>query len=164
MAKQKKDRHLGQTPATAWLRARGIDFTEHGYVYVDRGGTAESSRQLGIAEHEVVKTLVMQDESGRPLIILMHGDREVSTRNLARAIGVKSVEVCRPDVAEKHSGYLVGGTSPFATRKSMPVFVEASILELARIFINGGRRGHLVALDPAVLTDALGAAPVHCAA
>ncbi|HXC50311.1 MAG TPA: aminoacyl-tRNA deacylase [Candidatus Limnocylindrales bacterium] len=164
MAKQKKDRHLGQTPATTWLRARSVEFTEHGYDYVDRGGTAESSRQLAVPEHEVVKTLVMQDETGSPLVVLMHGDREVSTKNLARAIGVKSVEVCRPDVAERHSGYLVGGTSPFATRRTMPVFVESSILELPRIFINGGRRGHLVSLDPSVLTAVLGATPVRCAA
>lgn len=159
----KKTRHLTETPATAWLKSRGIAFSEHGYDYVDRGGTAESSRQLGVAEHEVVKTLVMEDETREPLVVLMHGDREVSTKNLARAIGVKSVEPCDPQVAERHSGYQVGGTSPFATRKSMRVFVEASVLDLPRIYINGGRRGHLVSLAPSVLVDELGAAPVRCA-
>jgi Cys-tRNA(Pro) deacylase len=159
----RKQRHLGETPATAWLRGRGVDFTEHGYDYVDRGGTAESSRQLGVPEHEVIKTLIMEDDSREPLIVLMHGDRQVSTKNLARAAGVKSVEPCKPDVAQRHSGYLVGGTSPFATRKAMRVYVEASVLELARIFVNGGGRGHLVALSPAVLTEELGAVPVHCA-
>lgn len=159
----KKQKHLGETPATAWLRARGVDFTEHGYDYVDRGGTAESSRQLGVPEHEVIKTLVMEDDTREPLVVLMHGDRQVSTKNLARAAGVKSVEPCKPDVAQRHSGYLVGGTSPFATRKAMRVYVEASVLELPRIFVNGGRRGHLVSLAPAVLTDLLGATAVHCA-
>ncbi len=159
----KKQRHLGETPALAWLRARGVVFGEHAYDYVDRGGTAESSRQLGVPEHEVVKTLVMEDDERRPLIVLMHGDRQVSTRNLARQAGVKSVEPCRPDVAQRHSGYLVGGTSPFATRRSMPVYLEASVLELPRIFVNGGRRGHLVSIAPSVLTEVLGATPLHCA-
>lgn len=159
----KKPKHLGETPALAWLRGHGIAFSEHGYEYVDRGGTAESSRQLGVPEHEVVKTLVMEDEGRQPLIVLMHGDRQVSTKNLAREIGAKSVEPCRPEVAQRHSGYLVGGTSPFGTRKPMPVYVEASVLALARIYINGGRRGHLVSLAPSVLTDVLGATPVHCA-
>ncbi len=116
-----------------------------------------------MTEHEVVKTLVMQDERARPLIVLMHGDRQVSTKNLARAIGAKSVEPCDPAVAQRHSGYQVGGTSPFATRKAMPVYVEASVLDLPRILINGGRRGYLVGIAPAVLTDALGAVPVQCA-
>jgi Cys-tRNA(Pro) deacylase len=158
----KKDR-LGETPATTWLRSRGIAFDEHGYDYAPRGGTAESSRQIGVSEHEVIKTLVMQDESAEPLVVLMHGDRQVSTKNLARAIGAKSVTPCRPDVAQRHSGYLVGGTSPFGTRKPMRVFVESSVLALPRIYINGGRRGHLVSLDPAVLRDQLGATPVDCA-
>ena len=158
----KKDKHVSETPATAWLRARGVAFTEHPYDYVEHGGTAESARQLGVDEHAVVKTLVMQDDKGEPLIVLMHGDRQVSTKNLARAIGAKSVEPCKPEVAQRASGYLIGGTSPFGTRKSMPVYVEASVLALPRIFINGGRRGYLVGIDAAVLTDALGARPVQC--
>jgi Cys-tRNA(Pro) deacylase len=163
VAKAGKLKSLGETPAIAWLRRHGVEFSEHGYDYVDRGGTAESSRQLGVTEHEVVKTLVMQDEARDPLIVLMHGDRQVSTKNLARAAGVKSIEPCRPDVAQRHSGYLVGGTSPFATRKAMRVFVERSVLDLPRIFLNGGRRGHLVAISPKVLTELLDAVPVDCA-
>ena len=159
----KKDRHVSQTPATQWLRERGIDFTEHPYDYVEHGGTAESARQLGVDEHAVIKTLVMQDDVAQPLIVLMHGDRQVSTRNLARAIGARSVEPCRPEVAQRHSGYLVGGTSPFGTRKPMPVYVEAGVLELPRILINGGRRGFLVGIDPALLVSALQARPVRCA-
>jgi Cys-tRNA(Pro) deacylase len=159
----KKDRHVSETPATAWLKAQGVDFSEHPYDYVEHGGTAESARQLGVPEHAVVKTLVMQDERAQPLVVLMHGDRQVSTKALARGIGVKGVEPCRPDVAQRHSGYLVGGTSPFGLRKSMPVYVEASVLALPRIWINGGRRGFLVGLAPVVLVDRLGARPVHCA-
>jgi Cys-tRNA(Pro) deacylase len=159
----KKDKHVSETPATAWLKARGVAYTEHPYDYVEHGGTAESARQLGVPEHEVVKTLVMQDERAEPLIVLMHGDRQVSTKNLAREIGVKSVEPCKPEVAQRHSGFLVGGTSPFGTKKSMRVFVEASVLALPRICINGGRRGYLVGLDPQVLVSVLGAIPVQCA-
>jgi Cys-tRNA(Pro) deacylase len=159
----RKNTHVSETPATQWLRAHGVAFTEHVYDYVEHGGTAESSRQLGVPEHEVVKTLVMQDEKAQPLIVLMHGDRQVSTKNLAREIGAKSVEPCKPEVAQRHSGYLVGGTSPFGTRKAMPVYVEASVLELPRICINGGRRGFLVGIDPKVLLQPLGARPVHCA-
>jgi Cys-tRNA(Pro) deacylase len=159
----KKDKHVSETPATQWLRRAGIPFSEHPYDYVDHGGTAESARQLGVPEHEVVKTLVMQDEKAQPLIVLMHGDCQVSTKNLARAIGAKSVEPCKPEVAQRHSGYLVGGTSPFGTKKAMPVYVEASVLELPRILINGGRRGFLVGIAPQVLTGVLGAKPVHCA-
>ena len=159
----RKDKHVSETPATQMLRKAGIGFTEHVYDYVDHGGTAESSRQLGWPEHSVVKTLVMQDERAEPLIVLMHGDKQVSTKNLARAIGAKSIEPCAPDVAQRHSGYLVGGTSPFGLRKAMPVFVEASVLELPRILINGGRRGFLVGLAPQVLVDPLGARPVQCA-
>jgi len=159
----KKDKHVSETPATQWLRRAGIPFSEHPYDYVDHGGTAESARQLGVPEHEVVKTLVMQDEKAEPLIVLMHGDKQVSTKNLARAIGAKSVEPCKPEVAQRHSGFLVGGTSPFGTRKAMPVYVEASVLELPRILINGGRRGFLVGIAPQVLTGVLGAKPVHCA-
>jgi Cys-tRNA(Pro) deacylase len=159
----KKDKHVSATPATDWLRAHGIEFTEHPYDYVERGGTAESARQLGLDEHAVIKTLVMQNDAAEPLIVLMHGDASVSTKNLARAIGAKSVEPCRLEVAQRASGYLVGGTSPFGTRKAMRVFVEASVLELPRIYINGGRRGYLVGLLPQVLIEPLGAKPVHCA-
>jgi Cys-tRNA(Pro) deacylase len=159
----KKNSHVSETPATQLLRRHGVGFTEHVYEYVDHGGTAESSRQLGVPEHEVVKTLVMQDDRAQPLIVLMHGDRQVSTKNLARAIGAKSVEPCKPEVAQRHSGYLVGGTSPFGTRREMPVYVEASVLELPRILINGGRRGFLIGIAPGVLTELLQAKPVQCA-
>ncbi len=159
----KKDRHVSETPATQCLRAAGVSFSEHPYDYVDHGGTAESARQLGVAEHEVVKTLVMQDDKAQPLIVLMHGDAQVSTKALARELGVKAVEPCKPEVAQRHSGYLVGGTSPFGTRKAMPVFVEATVLELPRILINGGRRGYLVGIAPQLLVTLLGARPVYCA-
>jgi Cys-tRNA(Pro) deacylase len=159
----KKDKHVSETPATQWLREHDVVFSEHPYEYVEHGGTAESARQLGVDEHAVVKTLVMQDEKAQPLIVLMHGDKQVSTKNLARAIGVKSVEPCKPEVANRHSGFLVGGTSPFGTRKVMPVYVEAGILALPRILINGGRRGFLVGIEPAVLTGVLGAREVSCA-
>ena len=159
----KKAVHVSETPATQLLRARGVAFTEHPYDYVEHGGTAESARQLGVPEHEVVKTLVMQDDMARPLVVLMHGDRSVSLKALAREIGCKRVEPCRPEVAQRHSGYLIGGTSPFALRKPMPVFVEASVLELPRICINGGRRGYLVGIAPEVLVRILGARPVRCA-
>ncbi len=159
----KKDKHVSETPATAWLKAQGVAYTEHPYDYVEHGGTAESARQLGVDEHAVIKTLVMQDERAEPLIVLMHGDRQVSTKNLARAIGAKSVEPCKPEVAQRHSGYLVGGTSPFGTKKAMRVYVEASVLALPRICINGGRRGYLVGIAPQVLVERLGAQPVQCA-
>ena len=159
----KKDKHVSETPATAWLRAQRVEFSEHVYEYVEHGGTAESARQLGVDEHAVVKTLVMQDARAEPLIVLMHGDRQVSTKNLARAIGAKSVEPCTAEVAQRHSGYQVGGTSPFGTRKAMPVYVEASVLALPRILINGGRRGYLVGIAPQVLVERLGARPVACA-
>jgi len=159
----KKHQHVSETPATQALKAAGVAYTEQVYDYVDHGGTAESARQLGWDEHAVVKTLVMQNEREQPLIVLMHGDRQVSTKNLARAIGAKSVEPCKPEVAQRHSGYLVGGTSPFGTRKAMPVYVEASVLELPAILINGGRRGYLVGIAPQVLVQVLGAQPVHCA-
>ena len=159
----KKERHVSETPATQWLRARGVAFAEHVYDYVEHGGTAASAQQLAVSEHEIVKTLVMQDEHARPLIVLMHGDRQVSTKQLARAIGAKTVEACRPEVAQRHSGYQIGGTSPFGLRKAMPVFVEQSVLVLPRILINGGRRGFLVGIAPGVLVDALGATPVSCA-
>ncbi len=163
MAMAKKTSHVSETPATQQLRRGGIDFSEHPYEYVDHGGTSESARQLRVNEHEVVKTLVMQDERAQPLIVLMHGDCQVSTKNLARAIGAKAVEPCKPEVAQRHSGYQVGGTSPFGIRKPMPVYVEATVLDLARIYINGGRRGYLLGLAPAVLTQLLQAQPVRCA-
>jgi Cys-tRNA(Pro) deacylase len=159
----KKDKHVSATPATEWLREHGVAFTEHVYEYVDHGGTAESARQLAVDEHMVVKTLVMRDERAEPLIVLMHGDASVSTKSLAREIGVKSVEPCKPEDAQRASGYLVGGTSPFGTRKALRVYVEASVLELPRILINGGRRGYLVGITPAVLVDVLAAKPVRCA-
>ena len=159
----KKPPHVSETPATQFLKAQGVAYTEHPYDYVEHGGTTESARQLGVDEHAVVKTLVMQDQDTRPLLILMHGDRQVSTRNLARQIGAKKVEPCKPEVAQRHSGYLVGGTSPFGFRKVVPVYVEASVLALGRIYINGGRRGYLVGLDPAVLTATLGAIAVQAA-
>jgi len=159
----RKDRHVSETPATQLLRRAGVDYTEHPYDYVEHGGTAESARQLGVPEHVVVKTLVMQDDKAQPLIVLMHGDCQVSTKSLAREIGVKSVEPCSPEAAQRHSGYLVGGTSPFGTRKAMPVYVEGSVLELPRILINGGRRGFLVGVAPSVLVSLLAARPVRCA-
>ena len=159
-----KQRHVSETPATSALRRAGIPFTEHVYDYVDRGGTAESARQLGVPEHAVVKTLVMEDETGRPLVVLMHGDRSVATKTLARALGVNRVQPCAPEVAERHSGYHVGGTSPFGTRKRLLVYVERTILDLETIFINGGRRGYLVGIAPTALTSALAAVPVACAA
>ena len=159
----KKVAHVSETPATQFLRQRGVAFTEHVYDYVDKGGTAESARRLGVPEHEVIKTLVMQDELAQPLIVLMHGDKQVSTKNLARQIGAKSVEPCKPEVAQRHSGFMVGGTSPFGLRKAMPVYVEATALALPRICINGGRRGYLVGIAPRVLVELLGAKPVSCA-
>ena len=158
-----KKQHVSETPATAWLKAHGVVFTEHPYEYLERGGAQHSAEVLGLDPFAVVKTLVMQDESARPLVVLMHGNRTVSTKNLARQIGAKSVEPCRPEVANRHSGYLVGGTSPFGLRREMPVWVESTVLELPRIWINGGRRGFLVGLAPDVLTHPLGARPVQCA-
>jgi Cys-tRNA(Pro) deacylase len=158
-----KKEHVSETPATQWLKRHGIVFSEHPYDYEEHGGTEVSSRELGVDEHHVVKTLIMQDETAKPLVVLMHGDCKVSTKNLARQIGCKSVEPCKPDVANRHSGYLIGGTSPFGTRKAMPVYVEQGILELERIYINGGRRGYLVGIAPAVLTQALAAVAVNCA-
>ena len=163
MAKKDKNAHVSETPATQMLRAHKVEFTEHPYDYVEHGGTEESVRQLGLDEHAVVKTLVMQDQDAKPLIVLMHGDCKVSTKNLARQIGAKSVEPCKPDVANRHSGYLVGGTSPFGTRREMPVYIEETILALPRVAINGGRRGYLVQLAPEVCTRLLDARPVHCA-
>jgi Cys-tRNA(Pro) deacylase len=163
VAMSKPPRHVSETPATQFLRRHHVSFSEHPYEYVEHGGTAESARQLGVDEHVVVKTLVMEDEHARPLIVLMHGDRSVSTRKLARQTGAKRIEPCKPEVASRHSGFLVGGTSPFGTRKPLPVYVEASILALDAIYINGGRRGYLVRIAPQVLDTLLHAVPVHCA-
>jgi Cys-tRNA(Pro) deacylase len=155
--------HVSETPATALLKAHKVAFTEHPYEYREHGGAQHSAAVLGFDPFTVVKTLVMQDQDAKPLLVLMHGNRKVSTRNLARQIGAKSVEPCKPEVANRHSGYLVGGTSPFGTRRAMPVYIEASILSLPGIVINGGRRGYLVGIDPQVCVALLGARPVQCA-
>ena len=143
------------TPAIRVLREHGVEFTPHTYKYEEKGGTAVSSRELGVPEHQVIKTLVMEDDTKAPLVVLMHGDKQVSTKNLARALGVKAVSPCKPEVADKHSGYQVGGTSPFGTKRAMPVYVERTITELPRVWINGGRRGFLVSLAPADLVRVL---------
>lgn len=137
------------TAAVRALRAAGVEFTDHLYEYEEKGGTAVSARELGLDEHGVVKTLVMEDEDRNPLIVLMHGDRQVSTKELARILGVKTVQPCSPEAAHSHTGYLVGGTSPFGTRKRLPIHMERTILDLQRIYINGGKRGYLVGVDPA---------------
>jgi Cys-tRNA(Pro) deacylase len=154
---------VSATPAVHFLRKHGVPFTEHPYRYEEHGGTRVSSRELGVAEHAVIKTLVMQDESKRPLLVLMHGDREVSTKQLARQLDRKTVEPCDPAVAQRHTGYAVGGTSPFGTRKTLPVYVERTVLDLERVYINGGRRGLLVSLAPGELVRVLHAAPVEAA-
>jgi Cys-tRNA(Pro) deacylase len=156
--------HISETPATAFLCEHNVTFSEHPYEYVEHGGTSVSAQKLGVDEHAVVKTLVMQDQDAKPLIVLMHGDRQVSLKNLARQISAKKVEPCKPEVAQRHSGYQVGGTSPFGLRKEMPIFVERTVLALPLIYINGGRRGYLVGIEPRVLTDVLKAQPVDCAA
>jgi Cys-tRNA(Pro) deacylase len=158
-----KSAHVSETPATQWLKRQKVAFGEHVYEYVEHGGTAVSAASLGVDEHCVVKTLVMADEADKPLLVLMHGDRKVSTKNLARQAGRKRIEPCTPEVAQRHTGYQVGGTSPFGTRKPMPVYVERSVLTLPTIYINGGRRGYLVSIAPAVLVETLGAQPVECA-
>ncbi len=155
--------HVSATPATDFLRKERISFSEHVYDYIEHGGTAESARQLGVDEHCVVKTLVMHDERQKGLVVLMHGDRQVSTKNLARQTNRKRIEPCTPDMAMRFSGYMVGGTSPFGLRKAMPIYVEQSILQLEQIFINGGRRGFLVGIAPEVLTRVLNATVVQCA-
>jgi Cys-tRNA(Pro) deacylase len=146
---------MADTPATTFLKAHGVGYTEHHYEYVEHGGTEVSAAALGVPEHEVVKTLVMQDEGAKPLIVLMHGDRKVSTKNLARQASRKRIEPCKPDVAQRHSGYQVGGTSPFGTRKRLPVFMERSILDLSKVYINGGRRGFLVGMAPGEIVRTL---------
>lgn len=158
-----RKQHVSETPATQLLRARGIVFTEHPYEYLEHGGAQHSAAVLGFDPFTVVKTLVMQDQDARPLLVLMHGNRTVSTKNLARQIGAKSVEPCKPEVANRHSGYLVGGTSPFGTKRDMPVYIESTVLDLPKIAINGGRRGYLVGIDPQVCVALLGAQPVQCA-
>jgi Cys-tRNA(Pro) deacylase len=158
----KKD-HVSETPATQWLKSSKVVFTEHPYEYLEHGGAQHSAEVLGWDPFSVVKTLVMQDQDAKPLVVLMHGNRKVSTKNLARQIGAKSVEPCQPETANRHSGYLVGGTSPFGTRKTMPIFIESTILDLPQILINGGRRGYLVGIDPQICVSLLGAKPVQCA-
>ena len=158
----KKD-HVSETPATLLLKANQVAFTGHPYEYLEHGGAQHSAQVLGFDPFTVVKTLVMQDQDAKPLLVLMHGNRKVSTKNLARQIGAKSVEPCKPEVANRHSGYLIGGTSPFGTRRAMPVYIEESILGLSEIAINGGRRGYLVRLNPQVCINLLGAQPVQCA-
>ena len=158
-----KASHISQTPATAFLKAHHVVFTEHPYEYLEHGGAQHSAAVLGFDPFTVVKTLVMQDQEAKPLLVLMHGNRKVSTKNLARQIGAKSVEPCKPEVANRHSGYLVGGTSPFGTRKALPVYIEETILGLPEIAINGGRRGYLVRLNPQVCVTLLGAKSVRCA-
>ncbi len=149
---------MADTPATVFLKAHKVAYTEHEYEYVEHGGTEVSAASLGVSEHAVVKTLVMQDEAAKPLIVLMHGDKKVSTKNLARQAGRKRIEPCKPEAAQRHSGYQVGGTSPFGTKKTMPVYMQRSILDLPKIYINGGRRGFLVGLAPGELVRTL--APV----
>ena len=161
--KDSKAEHVSETPATHMLKAHQVGFTGHPYEYLEHGGALHSAEVLGLDPFSVVKTLVMQDQDAKPLLVLMHGNRKVSTKNLARQIGAKSVEPCTPEVAHRHSGYLVGGTSPFGTRRDMPVYIEETILALSRIAINGGRRGFLVQIDPQVCVQLLGAQPVHCA-
>ena len=143
------------TPATAFLAKHGVAYTEHEFEYKERGGTSHSSAMLGIPEHDVVKTLIMENDQGDPMVVLMHGDRKVSTKELARQAGTKRVFPCKPETASRHSGYLIGGTSPFGTRKAMPVFLEKSVLHLPRIYINGGRRGYLLGMDPKELVRVL---------
>ncbi|GAA5167058.1 Cys-tRNA(Pro) deacylase [Viridibacterium curvum] len=143
------------TAAVRVLREHKVAFTDHLYAYEEKGGTAVSSRELGVDEHAVIKTLIMEDENKRPLIVLMHGDREVSTKNLARLIGVKTISPCNPEVANRHSGYMVGGTSPFGTKKAMPIYMQESIAALPKIYINGGKRGYLVGIAPQLVIDIL---------
>ncbi len=150
-----KHEHAPETPATKFLRAAKVEFSSHLYAYEAHGGTAVSARELGVDEHAVVKTLVFENEAAQPLIVLMHGDCKVSAKELARQAGCKKVEPCKPEVAQRHTGFLVGGTSPFGTRKTMPVYVEKTILDLPRIYINGGKRGFLVGLDPSQLARLL---------
>jgi Cys-tRNA(Pro) deacylase len=154
---------MANTPATAFLAKQGVEYTEHEFEYLEHGGTSHSSSSMGVPEHNVIKTLVMEDEGAEPLIVLMHGDRKVSTKELARQAGVKRIAPCKPEVATRHSGYLIGGTSPFGTRKRMRIFLERSVLDLDRIYINGGRRGYLLGMPPAELVRTLSPALVDVA-
>ena len=158
-----KASHVSETPATCMLRMRGVAFEELVYTWQAHGGAQHSAQELGLDPFTVVKTLVMQDQDAQPLVVLMHGNRNVSTKALARQIGAKHIEPCTVETAQRHSGYLVGGTSPFGLRRKMPVFIERSILALPRIAINGGRRGYLVVIDPQVCMQLLQATPVDCA-
>jgi len=158
-----KSKHISQTPATQWLDQHGVLYTEHVYNYADHGGARHAATELGLDPHRVAKTLIMENEHAIPLIVVMHGDQKVSVKNLARQIGVKRVAPCSPDAAERHSGYQVGGTSPFATRKKMAIWVEASLLEFDRIFVNGGRRGFLIGISPDTLTDLAGGHLINAA-
>jgi Cys-tRNA(Pro) deacylase len=157
----KTTKHTSETPATHWLRQQKIPFGEFPYDYVDHGGAKEAAHQLGVPLHQVAKTLIMEDERGQPLVVLMHGDREVSTKNLARQTGVKKVSPCTPENAQRNSGYQVGGTSPFGTRKRMPVWVESTLLDFDIVYLNGGRRGYLISVAADVLTGPVGARPVQ---
>ena len=158
----KREDHAPETPATAFLRQHRVAHSSHLYAYVEHGGTRVSARELNVDEHAVVKTLVMEDEAAKPLIVLMHGDRKVSTKNLARQIGAKSVSPCKPETAQRHTGYLIGGTSPFGTKKKLPVFIEKTLLDLPLIYINGGRRGFLVGVRPHEILHVLAARQVGC--
>jgi Cys-tRNA(Pro) deacylase len=150
-----KGARVSETAATAFLKKHRVAYTEHVFEYVEHGGARAGAEALELDERAVVKTLIMEDDAKRPLVVLMHGDRTVSTKNLARQIGVKRVEPCSPEVAQRHSGYQIGGTSPFATRKAMPVFLEKTVLDLPKIYVNGGRRGYLVGIDPRELVRVL---------
>ena len=156
-------KHVSETPATQMLKKHKVAYTEHTYDYVEHGGSNEAARQLGLDPHAVVKTLILEDDNARPQVVLMHGDCEVSMKNLARQASAKKMQPCQPAVASRHSGYQIGGTSPFGTRKRMPVFVEQSVLALPKIYINGGRRGYLIGIDPQVLVALLQAHPVNVA-
>lgn len=156
-----KEKHVSETPATQLLKQRRIPYSEHPYEYVEHGGARESARQLGVDPHQVAKTLIMEDEHARPLVVVMHGDMEVSTKNLARQIGAKKVAPCSPETAQRNSGYMVGGTSPFATRKKMPVWFESTLLDYEVIYLNGGRRGYLIGIAPGALAKVLDAKPVN---
>ncbi|PLC51432.1 Cys-tRNA(Pro) deacylase [Pollutimonas subterranea] len=158
-----KDKHVSETPVTQFLKKHRVAYSEHPYDYIDHGGATEAAKQLGLDLHQVAKTLIMEDEDAQPLMVIMHGDREVSTKNLARQIAAKKVSPCAPDTAQKHSGYLVGGTSPFATRKKMPVWIEAALLDYPLIYVNGGRRGYLIGVDPSALASLLDAKAVNVA-
>jgi Cys-tRNA(Pro) deacylase len=163
LSRMAKKEHISETPATAFLRKHAVAFGEHPYAYEDKGGTSVSARELNVDEHAVVKTLVMEDETAKPLIVLMHGDCKVSTKELARQIGCKKIEPCKPEVATRHTGFLLGGTSPFGTRKALRVYIERSILDLPLMYINGGRRGYLVSMPPQDAQRLLDAQPVEVA-